>query len=365
VDGATAALLAGAEQGVVAGNACPARPVASVMSSRRPWLAVTALGLAVIGLAASVASLIDYVGASPAFCAEAGCATVRESAWAHPLGIPMPVLGIAFFTAAIALGFRQAPRLRLILAIAGAIWAAALIAVQAVAIGAWCKLCLVADPAALGYAIAVLAGAPTLRLSAARGVATASGLATAIAVLALWTGVEQQPPPPLSGNVPAFVQAAQAPGVATVVEVVDFECPWCRRMQSELTTAITQARTRVQVVRKMLPLAMHPHAMPAALAYCCADAQGKGDAMAEVLFAAPPDALTPEGCEQLAAGVGCDLERYRRDLPAAEARLAAEMAEVRAAGVHALPTLFIGGERIEGAGASADQLTALLERAAR
>jgi uncharacterized membrane protein/predicted DsbA family dithiol-disulfide isomerase len=332
------------------------------MDSRRPWLAVTALGIAVIGLAASVASLIDDVGASPTFCAEAGCATVRESAWAHPLGIPMPVLGIAFFTAAIALGFVHAPRLRRILAIAGALWAIALIAVQALAIGAWCKLCLVADPAAIGYAIGVLAGASTLRLSAARGVAAASALAAAITGLALWTRVEPPPPPP-SSDLPAFVQAAQAPGVPTVVEVVDFECPWCRRMQSQLATAITQARTPVRLVRKMLPLAMHPHAMPAALAYCCADAQGKGDAMADALFAAPPDALTPEGCEQLAAGVGCDLERYRRDLPAAETRVAAEMAEVRAAGVHALPTLFIGGERIEGAGASPDQLTALLERA--
>jgi predicted DsbA family dithiol-disulfide isomerase len=105
--------------------------------------------------------------------------------------------------------------------------------------------------------------------------------------------------------------------------------------------------------------------MPAALAYCCADAQGKGDAMAEALFAAPPDALTPEGCEQLAAGVGCDLDRYRRDLPAAKARVAAEMAEVRAAGVHALPTLFIGDQRVEGAAASADELAALIHRAAR
>jgi protein-disulfide isomerase len=41
------------------------------------------------------------------------------------------------------------------------------------------------------------------------------------------------------------------------------------------------------------------------------------------------------------------------------------MAEVRAAGVHALPTLFIGDQRIEGAGASADELTALIHRAAR
>jgi protein-disulfide isomerase len=249
------------------------------------------------------------------------------------------------------------------------VWAIALIAVQAVAIGAWCKLCLIADPAAIGYAIAVLAGAGTLQLSAARGTAAASALAAAIAGLALWTGAE--PPAPAlpssdapSSDLPVFVQAAQVPGVTTVVEVADFECPFCRRLQTELTTALAQARVPVRVVRKMLPLPGHHHAMPAALAYCCADAQGKGDAMAEALFAAPPDALTPEGCEQLAAGVGCDLDRYRRDLTAAKARVASEMAEVRAAGVHALPTLFIGDQRVEGAAASADELTALIHRAA-
>jgi protein-disulfide isomerase len=335
------------------------------MGSRRPWLAVAALGISVIGLAASVASLIDYLGASPTFCAETGCATVRESAWAHPLGIPMPVLGIAFFCAALALGFVDVPRLRRALAITGAVWAAALIAVQVFAIGAWCKLCLIADPAALGYAIVVLAGAGTLRLSATRGVAAASAVVAAIAGLALWTRAAPPAPQPPSGGAPAFVQTAQAPGVATLVEVVDFECPFCRRMQAELSAALAQARVPVRLVRKMLPLPNHRHAMPAALAYCCADAQGKGDAMADALFAAPPDQLTPEGCETLAAGVGCDLERYRRDLPAAKARVATEMAEVRAAGVHALPTLFVGTERIEGAGASAAELTALIDRAAR
>ncbi len=361
------------------------------MGPRRPWLAVAALGIVVIGLAASVASLIDYLGASPTFCAETGCATVRESAWSHPLGIPMPVLGIAFFCAALALGFVErsetggsaprgiergemrgraprginAPWLRRALAITGAVGAAALIAVQAFAIGAWCKLCLISDLAALGSAIAVLAGAGTLRLSAARGVAAASAVVAAIAGLALWTRAEPPPPMPPSDGVPAFVQTVQAPSGATLVEVVDFECPFCRRMQAELSTALAQARVPVRLVRKMLPLPNHRHAMPAALAYCCADAQGKGDAMADALFAAPPDQLTPEGCETLAAGVGCDLERYRRDLPAAKARVAAEMAEVRDAGVHALPTLFVGTERVEGAAASAGELTALIHRAAR
>jgi len=337
----------------------------------RPRLSLAALGFAVVGLGASLASLIDFLGASPTFCAETGCATVRESAWAHPLGVPMPVLGIAFYAAAIALAFVDAPRLRKAIAIAGAAWAVLLIVVQGAVIGAWCKLCLVADPAAIGYAVAVLAGATTLRLTLGRVLATAPALLATVGVLALWTHDAPPTAPPLAtgdrptSDLPAFVTEAQVAGAATVVEVVDFECPHCRRMQARLSEAIASARTPVHLVRKMQPLDMHPHAMPAALAYCCADAQGKGEEMAAALFAASTDELTPEGCERLAASVGCDVERYRRDLPRAAERVAAETEMTRAAGVHALPTLFIGSERVVGAGKSSEQLTAMLEAARR
>lgn len=340
-----------------------------------PRRSVVAIGFAIVGLGASIASLIDYFGTAPTFCAETGCATVRESAWAHPLGIPMPVIGVAFYLAALVLSFVGPPRLRRVLAIAGAAWAVLLIVLQASVIGAWCKLCMIADPAAIGYALAILAGATTLRLTFLRGLVTVPALLTTVGLLALWTGhfpgsetsaeaPGTEPTPRMPQETPAFVERAQVPGAATVVEVVDFECPFCRRMQGILTTALAHAQSPVRVVRKMLPLRMHPHAMPAALAYCCADAQGKGDAMAAALFAANPDDLTPDGCEKLAASVGCDLERYRRDLPQAQERVAAESAEVRAADIRSLPTLFIGSERIVGAGKSADELTALLDHAA-
>lgn len=327
----------------------------------------TALGAAVVGLGASIASLIDYLGASATFCAATGCTTVRESAWAHPLGVPMPVLGVMFYLAAIALGFAPGARfarLRRGVAIAGAAWAVLLIILQATVIGAWCKLCLVADGASIGYALAVLAGASALRFTVPRALAIAPGVAAAVAALAWWTHAAPPPPPvAMISNLPGFVAEAQVAGAATVVEVVDFECPFCRRMQDRLEQAIAQAGGPVHLVRKMMPLEMHPHAMPAALAYCCADAQGKGEEMAAALFAADPRDLTPEGCEQLAASVGCDLERYRRDLPQAAVRIAAESAAARDAGVDALPTLFIGEARIIGASKSAAQLTALLAAA--
>jgi uncharacterized membrane protein/protein-disulfide isomerase len=331
----------------------------------RSRLSVAALGCAIAGLGASITSLTDYLGAAPTFCAETGCDAVRDSAWAHPLGIPMPVFGVAFYLTAIALGFVDAPRRRRVVAIAGAAAAMLLIGLQAFAIGAWCKLCLVADAAAIGYAIAVLAGAATVRITLPRLLATGPAVLAAVAVLALWTHRDAAPPPvAVDDGTPAFVAEAQVRGAATVVEVVDFECPFCRRMQERLTTAIAKARHPVHVVRKMLPLPMHPHAMPAALAYCCADAQGKGEEMAAALFAADPDELSPEGCERLALKVGCDLQRYRDEMPRAAERIAGETAQAIAAGVDSIPTLFIGRERVVGTSKSVEELAVMLDAVA-
>src|SRR5947208_1421124 len=113
------------------------------------FLGIVAIVAAVVGLGASIASLIDYLSPAPTFCMESGCATVRASAWSHPLGIPMPVFGIVFFAASIALAFLQRPTLRMLWALGGAVVSLALIGLQAFSIHAWCKLCMIADPSAL------------------------------------------------------------------------------------------------------------------------------------------------------------------------------------------------------------------------
>jgi hypothetical protein len=85
------------------------------------------------------------------------------------------------------------PRLRRVLAITGAAWAVLLIILQAFVIDAWCKLCLVADPAAIGYALAVLAGAATLRATIARGLAVIPAVVATVGALALWTHHDPEP----------------------------------------------------------------------------------------------------------------------------------------------------------------------------
>jgi len=104
--------------------------------------------------------------------------------------------------------------------------------------------------------------------------------------------------------------------------------------------------------------------MTAALAWCCADEQGKGEAMATALFDAPVDKLTPEGCEQIAVDVGCDRERYRKTLadPATHDRIVHDTADAKAAGVRGLPTIFIGTTGLGGADHEPAELGDLIQR---
>ena len=321
------------------------RPLGAVDMEMRPRLSLFALILACLGLGASLASLVDYISTDPTFCSASGCATVRESAWSHPLGIPMPLFGIAYFSTMLVLAFAARPKFRLPLALVGGLGAVGLVAVQGLVIGAWCKLCLVSDLSAIALALVVLAGATTLEFSAARAVM----LVPAIALLPVGFAIASMGDAPAElvattttkPATPAVIAqaAADAHGTVPIVEFVDFECPFCRRLAPVLASAVQAAPSQVTVIRKMVPLSMHKHARTAALAWCCADAQGKGDAMAQALFDAPADELTPEGCERLAVAAGCDLERYRQALadPATAQRIDADTADAQAAGATALP----------------------------
>lgn len=342
--------------------------LAVVVHAMRPWVSVAA---ATVGLGAATASLLDHLSSAPSFCSASGCETVRESAWSHPAGIPMPVFGVAFFAAAVALPvLRTLPNRTMVLrafAVVGALVAAFLIGVQAFAIGAWCKLCLVSDLAALAYAGATLAGG---RLAVTPRMALASVPGALVAMLVLRANFAAPAEPEPTGvhlaGVPDVVAREQSPDAVTLVEFTDFECPFCRKMAARLDQAVAQSNVPVRVVRKMTPLVkLHPHAMTAAVAYCCAELQGKGEQMAALLYAADPADLTPGGCEHLAAQAGCDLARFRADRQAAGERVDRDLADAQAAGVGGLPTLYINTQKIVGAKLGAAELADLITLASR
>lgn len=325
---------------------------------------LVATALALTGLAVSAALLADSLRAAPTFCAEGGCAEVRATGWAHPLGIPMPLVGLAFFLVALALAAAgpRAHRARRAVALAGAAGALGLLAVQGLVIGAWCRLCVVTDVAAILHAAAVLTARPWPRAGGARLAAT---VAAALAAVAIPLGSMRDGAQPAAGvELPDSVARAQPAGTAVVVDFVDFECPYCRALHGRLREALAIADVPVRVERRMVPLRQHRGAMPAAIAWCCADAQGKGDEMADRLFTMSD--LTPAALEELAADLHLDLARFRADAadPATRARVQREAAAAHAAGVRSLPTLTIGRQRFVGAAATTADLVAALRRAA-
>jgi hypothetical protein len=86
--------------------------------------------------------------------------------------------------------------------------------------------------------------------------------AAALFIPFLWGAYPVIPPPP------AEIAALQVPGKVTILSFTDFECPFCRALHPTME-AVTHDRSRVALVRKMMPLSGHPGALPAALAYVC------------------------------------------------------------------------------------------------
>jgi predicted DsbA family dithiol-disulfide isomerase len=138
-------------------------------------------------------------------------------------------------------------------------------------------------------------------------------------------------------------------GEVTVVDFVDFECPFCRMTHAEIQPILQPYREKVRLVRRQVPLRMHPHALDAARAACCGEQLGKGEAMADALFTS--EDLTREGCEKIAGQLGLPLDAFRNCVtsPATDASIESDRTEFKAAGGYALPTIWIDETPIVGA----------------
>jgi protein-disulfide isomerase/uncharacterized membrane protein len=337
-----------------------------------PWLSIVRLA-SVIALASSTALLLDYVTPTPAFCgAGSGCEAVRRSGYGYfllgGLPIPVPVFGLIGFSALFGASLVQSDKLRrnLVLGLAslGGLVGLGLLGLQLFGIGAMCSLCVVTDAAAIVAAgVAPLAFLRQGDEAAKNPLALRSwawlGLA-ALAALAPIAWMKVRPLPP----VPPQVLKLYAPGKINVVEFADYQCPFCRMLHGRLKTLIESYPGKVNFVRLNLPLDSHEHARGAAFAAVCADEQGKGEPMADLLFSA--DDLTAEGNRASASKLGLDLATFDRcvDAKSTAARVERESAILRNAGLKGLPTTYVGDEEIVGA-QSEETFRDAFERAAR
>lgn len=320
-------------------------------------LAHVLLTLATVGLGTSALMLYLYLSPEAAACGPGGgCDAVRTSRWSEVAGIPLPYLGMAYFgalTTAVLVPALRRRWLLVALGLGGVATGITLLTLQGAVIGAWCPYCVVVDACSLGAGLALAPGLASPRVSPAGGpVVAAFGLGAAVP-LSLAAVLHTPPPPPVpEGPAPEVITGAQAEGRVTIVEFLDFECPFCRRQHARLSGILAQAeaagREPVTVVHKHLPLRMHPHARGAARVAICAEEQGRGPDVIDALFT--HDDLSPEACLEHARQVGVDEAALQECLGSTrpDQRLEADAAAAREAGVSRLPTCFIGGRRFVG-----------------
>jgi protein-disulfide isomerase len=164
----------------------------------------------------------------------------------------------------------------------------------------------------------------------------------------------------------------------TIVNFDDFECPFCAHMHRTLMNEILpEYGNKIKIVYKDYPLVqIHPWAQHAANDANCLAAQGASAywQLADYLHsnqrnisALPqnlPASLAEIDKETINFGTynGVDLKRLQACIKAqSDAVVKASVAEGEKVGVNATPTVFINGERLEGA-QDADTLKAALNR---
>jgi uncharacterized membrane protein len=315
-------------------------------------LAVFALGICGVILADSL-----FTGA---FCGfDSGCATVTSSAYGRPLGVPLPAVGLAGFGLVLALALapqRRSFALVAPLALLAGLTGVVLILLQLLVLGQTCMLCLLVDGSAIGLAGVVLLGKPSRQqVSWPRGSAWVGFAALAVAAPSLLAWLNAAFP------APDKIVSYWVKGKITIVEITDFECFRCRQAELMLQGFLKEQGDQVHFVRVVAPMPRLVHSWPAAKAYLAARAQGKEEAMAAALFAAP--GRHPQGCRDMAQSIGLDLKRYDKvlDDPATEAELDANVAWAKA---HSpgLPVIWVQGQRIFGV-PSLNSLRAAWQRA--
>lgn len=136
-----------------------------------------------------------------------------------------------------------------------------------------------------------------------------------------------------------------------IVEFSDFQCPFCRRFHDETYQALLDAYPgQIRFVYRNLPLtAIHPNAMPAAIASLCANDQNAYWDFHEKLFSS--ETLDEATYIQYATDLGLDVETFTACLSSGshDEFIKQDMDFSLGLGVQSTPTFFVNGLAIVGA----------------
>lgn len=151
----------------------------------------------------------------------------------------------------------------------------------------------------------------------------------------------------------APVKGSTKPTV-TIVEFSDFECPFCREVQSTLNRVVQSYGNEVRLIFKHLPSEGHRNSLPAARAAYCAAEQERFWPYHDALFASRQ--LSPLAFEEIAIELGLGMPKFRDCLDSEHSR-AAIVKDIEAARlfrIDSTPSFLVNGKLVKGALSFAD-----------
>jgi protein-disulfide isomerase len=135
----------------------------------------------------------------------------------------------------------------------------------------------------------------------------------------------------------------------TITEYSDFQCPYCREVESSLKQVLKKYGERVRLVYMDFPLPFHHQAMEAAMAARCADEQGQFWAYHDALFESP-SGLSAPALKTTATQLGLDRASFDTclDEHKYQSAVAADRSQGEAAGANGTPYFFVDGVPMNG-----------------
>jgi protein-disulfide isomerase len=143
-----------------------------------------------------------------------------------------------------------------------------------------------------------------------------------------------------------------------LVEVSDFQCPFCKQWHDQSYGEIKRAYVdsgKVRLAYVNFPLSMHHNAMPAAETAMCAAAQDKFWPLHDALFATQLQweklPAPQQMFDSLASAAGVDMGAFHKCVSGhlMKATIDADIDRATKAGVESTPTFLIGGTMVTGA----------------
>jgi protein-disulfide isomerase len=157
--------------------------------------------------------------------------------------------------------------------------------------------------------------------------------------------------PPVTAADPIW---GNADALVTIVEISDFQCPFCSRVLPTLEKIKeTYGPSKVRVVWKNNPLPFHKSAKPAAEAAMAVFAAGGNDAFWKfnALAFRNQKQLTPDNFKKWATESGVDAAKFEAELKSgkSKAKVEADIALARKIGASGTPAFRINGVTLSGA----------------